>query len=146
MPPRNTLHQSFAQLMSAADAVNALSEVLQDIEGVVSQAEDREPYCMVVQAAGNTWSRAARRRKLATMDVTPSDQSQPDSPALTCRIRCLPAKQSDRPHAASEHVTMEFNWVRGTDRGLFESFVSHVARKVETFAKRSDGEAGYGQA
>ena len=44
---------------------------------------------------------------------------------LVCRIRC------EREVAqGGAKVLLVFDWVAGEDRGLFESFTSHVERKV----------------
>ncbi|PSR79650.1 hypothetical protein PHLCEN_2v6951 [Hermanssonia centrifuga] len=36
-----------------------------------------------------------------------------------------------RDTSSNNGLTLVFDWVKGWDRGLFESFMSHVGRKVE---------------
>lgn len=140
MPPRNTLCQSFTRFQSVLNMKKALTGVLAGIEGVEITTASEDDPSMLIHATGNTWSRAARRRRLAAMDVTAADGSQSQSPALTCRIRCIAAESDVKQNGKSNTLCMEFSWVRGRDRGLFESFMSHVARKVEAIAKNSDNE------
>jgi hypothetical protein len=140
MPPRNTLSQPYSQFKSTSEMVQAISRVLKSIDGVTIVSM-QVPNNVLVNAASNTWSRAARRRKLAIMDAVPSNSPKSTSPALTCCIRCV-SMEADGEHGThAGQSIMEFNWVQGRDRGLFESFMSHVARKVELVAKHSNTEA-----
>lgn len=131
LPPRNTLCQSFTRFQTVLDMKKALRAVLIGIEGVEIVTASEDTHSMLIRATGNTWSRAARRRKLAAMDVTADDGPQSQFPALTCRIRCLAIESGVQQNRKSGNLCIEFTWMRGRDRALFESFMSHVARKVE---------------
>ena len=109
-----------------------------------------------VTANENTWSRAARRKRKRS--ISPSsgrvkkiprlDRTEPQipirlrgenayapdlphHPALQCWISVLdsPSKYS-YTHYNQRSLTLEAQWRRGKDRGMFESFWSHVCRKV----------------
>ncbi|GJE92247.1 S-adenosyl-L-methionine dependent methyltransferase [Phanerochaete sordida] len=136
MPARNTLRQAYTQFQTAVETEQALLKVLNSIDGVtVAHRDAAASGGFLVNALQNTWSRAARRRKLTAADS--ADEHQPTQPALVCRVRCT----RDTAGAKREDV-VEFDWVQGRDRGLFESFMSHVARKLDTLAKNPDVEMG----
>lgn len=138
MPPRNTLRQPFSSFRSKVDLESSLSAVLHTIDGVSTErgGEDIQKGTLV-QAAQNTWSRAARRRKLAGT-TTSAEASQ--TPALRCQLRCIEIETNERHSGGCNNLMLEFNWVEGKDRGLFESFMSHVSKKLETVAKASEVE------
>lgn len=95
-----------------------------------------EPKCVrevIVAALANSWSRAARRKKRAEAS---SSEPQRVQPALVCRVGIL-RNVNTAPQQASEGTAIEFNWVKGHDRALFESFMSHVAKKLEIALKAS---------
>ncbi|KAF8874878.1 hypothetical protein CPB84DRAFT_1797148 [Gymnopilus junonius] len=119
----NTLSQPFPSF-SPSEVENALFEVLQAIPG-----------------SENTWSRSARRgnqnRKVGDRDqasVSAKDRSQILKPALacSCRVDCVPQEVDDDGGVL---CSMESQWIYGSDRGLFESFVGHVGRKVSAALK-----------
>lgn len=112
MPARNTLRQPVK--LKAQELFGKTTKVLNSIGGVNLDAFSE--FEIVVKASGNTWSRSARRKKASTMEIDQWKMAE-DVKALECRILC-----SDS--------CLEFNWMKGRDRGLFESFVSHVSRKV----------------
>jgi hypothetical protein len=96
----------------------------------------------LVAASANTWSRAARRKAQMTMD-TDTDalepaQSSSVAPLLVCRAFWVPSDNShndsaiDTIESGIHEAVLQVDWVRGRDRGLFESFAGHVARKVWT--------------
>lgn len=92
---------------------------------------------LLVSAMENTWSRAARRkRNNADMDVDAGAPlpSSPAEPALKCCIGWLSGTVREYHEgvatAGSHMATLEYDWVKGTDRALFESFFAHVSRKV----------------
>ena len=105
--------------------MSILSSVLASVDGlIVRQLSPEKRFSDVVAAAGgNTWSRAARRKKRDAMPVELDSQPHPDI-QLVCRI------QVSSNASGGVGVTLVFDWVAGTDRGLFESFTSHVERKV----------------
>jgi len=80
---------------------------------------------MVVLAEKDSWSRAARRKKMRGNDSEDGLGlvAEAQSTALTCQIAC---------DLQGETVGLTFDWLRGKDRGLFEGFCGHVYRKVTT--------------
>ena len=134
MPPRNTLHQPLPQARSALQAGEVLSGVLGSVEGVSVKPHERagpEAVDVMVYASGNTWSRAARRKKRDAMETEEGTGAQ--SVQLVCRIRC---------EGDVGEVVMHLDWVAGRDRGLFEGFTSHVQRRV--VAMLAEGKGGPG--
>ncbi|KAI0686553.1 S-adenosyl-L-methionine dependent methyltransferase [Earliella scabrosa] len=122
MPPRNTLHQPLPRETNVAEIAPRLSSVLASIPGVSVTARLAAGVDVVVSSTGNTWSRAARRKKQEAMQV---EDGAPVDIQLVCRIRC------EREAARGESGTVVvIDWVKGTDRALFESFASHVQRKM----------------
>ena len=138
MPPRNTLRQPFNLFHSKGELESSLTTILNSIHRASVAGADDTQMSMLVQAAQNTWSRAARRRKLA--GTIESSGTNPVDLALCCRIRCAEAETNDRCKSNNENLVLEFEWVAGRDRGLFESFMSHVSRKLNSVAKASDVE------
>jgi len=76
---------------------------------------------VLVRAMGDTWSRTARRRGKQRQkdDAQPSASSSPLGLCWVGITVCL-----------GEGLEVRFDWVRGVERGLFESFCAHVGRKV----------------
>ncbi|EKM54577.1 uncharacterized protein PHACADRAFT_258520 [Phanerochaete carnosa HHB-10118-sp] len=139
MPSRNTLRQTYAQFQTAVEAKEALLKVLKSIDGVAITSRNLTSEDeLLLHASQNTWSRAARRRKLIPEDPTAEPQSA--LPALVCRMRCSGNSSDTQDSSGHESVILECDWVQGKDRGLFESFVSHVARKLDTLARNLDVE------
>jgi hypothetical protein len=122
MPSRNTLHHAFPGALSADALASILRNVLAPIDGLlITSTNPATPASssttMLVHARGNTWSRAARRRGL------PAAVSADHEPlVLRCSIECL--SKVDNP------CEIVFIWLEGKDRSVFESFTSHVSRKV----------------
>lgn len=136
MPLRNTLKQPFGAVLSTNELLDAVKLVLPVIDGVtfetvVPKDETRTGSSrqLVVHASGNTWSRAARRKRLLGAPVHPTGDI---APALTCLITAVHITET-----AGEPCVLEFQWIRGESRGLFESFMAHVSRKVEAAMKSS---------
>ncbi|KAJ8591203.1 S-adenosyl-L-methionine dependent methyltransferase [Rhizopogon salebrosus TDB-379] len=122
MPSRNTLHRAFPGALSADALASILRNVLAPIDGLLITSTDPatpagSSTTMLVHARGNTWSRAARRRGLPA--AVSADQ---EPPVLRCSIECL--SKVDTP------CEIVFTWLEGKDRSVFESFTSHVSRKV----------------
>lgn len=136
MPPKNTLRQPYTQFQTSQDAEQRLLKVLMSIDGVsvTHEAEDRGN--ILVKAIGDTWSRAARRRKLKAVDS--ATDYGPGQVTLVSRVQCTQNTSATRGGSESRAVTIEFDWVQGRDRGLFESFVAHVSRKLGTLAMDPD--------
>lgn len=80
-----------------------------------------------MEAEGNTWSRSARRTRRRIDSSANPQTSSTRQPALTCSVRVIERPISE---ATGPSLALEFQWLYGTDRTLFESFASHVWRKV----------------
>ena len=90
---------------------------------------NNEGFALRTQAVSNTWSRAARRKaKLVSPDLpTGSSVSIGNPPpALVVLIQSIPKPKIIHQRS----LILECIWLRGKDRALFESFWSHVSRKV----------------
>ncbi|KAH9889026.1 hypothetical protein C8Q73DRAFT_709419 [Cubamyces lactineus] len=128
MPTRNTLHQPLPRTASMVQATATTHSVLTSVDGLELRAaqtnEQHDTIDVVAVAMKNTWSRAARRKKRDAMD---EDGGNVSDPQLICRLRL-----EEKPQEGGRHGEMHlvFDWLRGRDRGLFESFASHVERKV----------------
>jgi len=139
VPPHNCLYQPFSSEHTVAQLRGAVQQVLDAIEGVTwspneqevesngqrSPAPETSPR-MVVRAAQNTWSRSARRKKKAAMEeqsdaLAALSLGQVVEPILRCSMKCMDNV---------EELELEYTWMEGDDRGVFESFASHVNRKV----------------
>jgi hypothetical protein len=96
--------------------------VLQSINGTSYQEVSEDPDFLtpplLVCAKQNTWSRSARRKKVSI-------------PVQTFDVGSLETQRT---------LVLEVNWVQGRERPLFESFWSHVCRKLE--GRLQDSELG----
>lgn len=119
MPSRNTLHHTFPSARSVDILASALRHVLALVDGLLvkSTTPGTSSTTMLVHARGNTWSRAARRRRLPT-----TVNGNGELPVLHCSIECC--SKVDIP------CEITFTWLEGKDHSVFESFTSHVSRKV----------------
>ncbi|KAG7442852.1 uncharacterized protein BT62DRAFT_360502 [Guyanagaster necrorhizus] len=106
MPPHNNTLQPVP-----GDKAVDICQVLQTISGLETETCDGH---VLVTAKEDTWSRSARRKRK-------HDTVHP--PPLDCKMMCV-----IRPFKAG----VEFQWVKGagSERGLFDSFCSHVSRKI----------------
>ena len=123
MPPRNTLRQPLPQSHSEQRLGEVLLQILASVPGVLVREHGHtrpDAVDVLACASGNTWSRAARRKKRDAMGDEAEEAAQ-RVVQLVCRIRC--ERRGDSMELVSD-------WVSGRDRGLFESFTSHVQRKV----------------
>ena len=118
MSPHNTIRQPFTS-GDGAIAFRTLKQTLSTTEGVAVIREHSTPDEVTIRlsATGNTWSRAARRKKLNTPSSGTPQGATSSSVALVCQINL-------------SHNGLEFNWVRGRDRALFDSFCNHISRKI----------------
>jgi hypothetical protein len=123
MPDRNTIQQPYTRSnVSPNLLLDTLKQLLSSITGIHVQygAEFMEVY-----TSGNTWSRAARRKdKFIEASTTPFG---PDT-ALRCRIGIT-----------EDPIHLEIHWVEGQNRQMFESFCSHVNRKMTATLGREEG-------
>lgn len=130
MPSRTTLYQQATDFRSLELLYNRLLQVLEAIEGVhvnSEHADSTEVPSVLVTATEITWSRSARRKKTSR---PMSQKFCQGSIILQCRITCV---EGSYPVGEKQQVTdrhLVYQWVDGSDRGVLESFVSHVNRKV----------------
>ena len=135
MPLRNTLSHRCRKSVSRKELENAVLEVLQGIEGVSSNKTETgtcEMNNILIEAIANTWSRAARRKKLNPSRLGEASVGVPDvvEVQLVC---CLePTITKGQGHKGRDDVMILFHWAKGCDRQLFEGFASHVGRKVDS--------------
>jgi hypothetical protein len=94
------------------------------VRNVVSSSTLRTLF---VKAEGNTWSRSARRsrRRMDSSAISPTSSTR--QPTLTCSVQVI---ETSNQAAEGQSFVLEIQWLYGTDRTLFESFVSHLWRKV----------------
>ena len=120
MPLRNTLKQPLPPASDPSGLATLLSAIIRSIDGLIVKHQSQDPNVldMTVSAYENTWSRAARRKRREAAHVNPAAS---DEVRMSCRIRC-------ETEEAIECLVLD--WVKGRDRSLFESFASHVERKV----------------
>ncbi|KIJ18076.1 hypothetical protein PAXINDRAFT_110517 [Paxillus involutus ATCC 200175] len=138
MPSRTTLYQQIANVQSLELLYNTLLQVLADIESAYVKPEltgsETSIPSVFVQAVEVTWSRSARRKK-ATQP--PLQTTSHQSLILQCRISCAEGAPPGSEKQRAGGLYLEYQWVDGSDRGIFESFVSHVNRKVTAMQRDS---------
>ncbi|KAK0498830.1 hypothetical protein EDD18DRAFT_1153999 [Armillaria luteobubalina] len=107
MPPHNNVVQPVPE-----DKVVDIHQALLAISGLETESCDGH---VLVRAKEDTWSRSARRKK---------KRDGPDL-LLGCKMVCT---------IKFSKSGVGYQWVRGvgSDRGLFDSFCSHVSRKILT--------------
>ena len=118
MPPHNTIRQLLGSV-DGREAFQKLKHVLSTTEGVtiINEYSTSDEVTIKLTTTGNTWSRAARRKKLRAPS---SDTSQGTTLSPVKHVFQI----------VLSHKQLEFNWVRGQDRALFESFCNHISRKI----------------
>ncbi|KAI0790661.1 S-adenosyl-L-methionine dependent methyltransferase [Abortiporus biennis] len=120
MPTRHTLEQTYPATRGVVAPV--LEQILRAIQGVSTtdlSCDSKRHLVLIVRAGGNTWSRASRRKKLRGEEEVPEESHEIQ---LTCRIQVLTSPQ--------DVTSVVYDWVQGRDQGMFESFSSHIGRKV----------------
>ncbi|KAF9022235.1 S-adenosyl-L-methionine dependent methyltransferase [Hymenopellis radicata] len=103
MPLHNTVRQPIPA------AVN-ISAILANIEGIGILRNDG---LTLITAKADTWSRSARRNRKRR-----EAQAEEGEVALVCTA------------TVQRDEEIVYQWVRGEDRGMFDSFCSHVSRKA----------------
>ena len=123
MPPRNTLKQRLPQGADGAQLTQTVTDVVRSVEGLNMEPTTEEAPVpdWIVSASGDSWSRAARRKRQKAMQI---EGDTPPDTRMTCRIRV----NAD---------CLTFDWLKGRERTLFESFASHIERKVASAMKPS---------
>lgn len=131
MPSRTTLYQQVPSVWSSEFLYTTLLRVLGAIDGVhvtpeASDSGSTKIPSVLVTGTEITWSRSARRKKTSR----PLQQTSQGSIIMQCRINCVdgPRPIGEKPHVVGLHLV--YQWVGGSDRGVLESFVSHINRKI----------------
>lgn len=113
----NTMAQAFSNT-TVSRVTSSTITVLNSLPAVRCSQTPRQdigqPIVISASATANCWSRSARRKAGAFSDEGPA--------VLTCHFTVT--------SEADAKVNLHCQWVRGRERGLFESFWSHVSRKV----------------
>lgn len=125
MPVRNTLRFPLSHELAINDVQDALVKVLASVEGArVSTYPSQSIISYLVGVNHDTWSRAARRKKLSGA-LTVSHHSLDSGTIIISKISAVIG-------GAPAGTMLQFDWVRGysKQRPLWESLVSHVERKV----------------
>ncbi|KAM5539796.1 hypothetical protein V8D89_006609 [Ganoderma adspersum] len=127
MPLRNTLKQPLPQTDHASQLGLLVSAIIGSTDGVIASnlSQDQSILDMVISTYENTWSRAARRKRKELMKTEPAASGET---RMTCRIRHQRGEAGGQERTITDYLVLD--WVKGRDRGLFESFASHVERKV----------------
>ncbi|KNZ82212.1 Putative methyltransferase C27D7.08c [Termitomyces sp. J132] len=112
LPPRNTL--KFDIVMGENDALGCLEKVLRSVEDATFTPDDgANPEgslsSYVVSVTCDTWSRGARRKRKRQQE-----------------------KAANGNVVNRNRIQMDVQWLYGKERSLFESFASHVARKLNS--------------
>ncbi|KDQ17001.1 hypothetical protein BOTBODRAFT_30380 [Botryobasidium botryosum FD-172 SS1] len=131
IPPHNNLQQTYGNTISPEGLMDTIRSVLSAHPGMHVEeipALGQNPSVLAslrVCAWGNTWSRAARRKKRNDdeMQVDTRDGAHGSTPAS---VECVIEGRRKELGACY----LECRWVRGRDRALFESLWSHLSRKV----------------
>ncbi|KAF9239475.1 hypothetical protein BU15DRAFT_88026 [Melanogaster broomeanus] len=128
MPSRTTLYQQISSVPLLGGPVRCTApSAWRNRRYFCKPGTDTTIPSIVVQAMEVTWTRSARRKKGAR----PSPQTTPQrSLVLQCRITCAEGGPPGGEKQRAGSAYLEYQWVDGSDRGIFESFVSHVNRKV----------------
>ena len=118
IPARNELRVPLPHASSIEVATDVLADILASMVGISLERDDRDDRpSFVVRGTGNTWSRAARRGNRS---------AAASNDCMMCRITVESGVLKGR-----QCVGLDFQWVRGEDRAMYESFCNHIGRKVE---------------
>ncbi|KAG8908949.1 hypothetical protein FRB99_000052 [Tulasnella sp. 403] len=115
LPLPNELIQSYPGA-SKAGLKECLSTLLSGLPLVRLEGTAQED-AFLVHAAANCWSRAARRKQAYS---APIDNIGPT--IMTCNLRLESGNDND--------IQLRCRWIYGLERDIFETFWSHITRKV----------------
>jgi hypothetical protein len=116
-PPPNTLRHTLPESNSPPLSFDVLLRALAEIPKLRFE-ELHEPRRVQVMVHDVTWTRAARRR--LSRNTTTAEHGATDAP--------VPIMVSEIS-VVDEHI-LEVRWIRGKDRGVFESFWGHLSGKL----------------
>lgn len=134
VPLPNTLRQSYSvDLLSSGEILfTTLTDILEHLEQVQFDHVDgpEEPVInrIRVRALRNSWSRSSRRQREALqpllLSATTELNAESSAPILVCDVEvAVPAE-------VGGSYQLVGTWVEGRRRADFESFCSHITRKV----------------
>lgn len=133
MPPHNTVQQP-VPIGRQQELAAVLKQILDSIEDVNVDCVSTPPGhssvafgCYTIEATEDTWTRAARRRRQKERE-TRSQNDATTPVALICGIQLHYEVAEAKSGPGEPYV--QFQWIQGRDRALFESFCSHVSRKI----------------
>lgn len=128
-PQRNTLSKPLLPSNSLQRMVDRLREILHSIRDIkIEETHEKASTssAFLIISAEDTWSRKARRRPAT---FSPFRDQSPLS--LVCSVGV-------RSSSEKSELSLEFQWIVGRDRQMFESFVSHIGRKVAATTQSQD--------
>ena len=97
--------------------LQSIRGLVESIAGASVKEVTADPSTLHCDLAANTWTRAARRKRGAISTVSP------ERPILSVQVHIVQDGTS---------WALEFCWLRGHDHAAFESFSSHVGRKMRS--------------
>ncbi|KIK05303.1 hypothetical protein K443DRAFT_360261 [Laccaria amethystina LaAM-08-1] len=109
--------------------VDRLREVLHSIRNInIEETHEKSSTlsAFLIRSAEDTWSRKARRQPATSSAFR--DQSP----------MCLVCSVGIRYSSENSELSLESQWIVGRDRKMFESFVSHIGRKVAATTQSQD--------
>ncbi|KAG8716020.1 hypothetical protein FRC08_009924 [Ceratobasidium sp. 394] len=116
-PPPNTLQHTLPATSTSTLSYHTLRTVLADIPRLRIE-ELQEPRRVQVTAHEVTWTRAARRR----LARGPAESENVTTEALPLLMVSEVSVVDER--------TLKVKWIRGRDRGAFESFWGHLSGRL----------------
>ena len=123
------LYEALAETLRTVEADGVLATEVSALEGSYHSS-------FLIEARANTWSRNARRsrRQRAETQLKPEDTpttAAAANPFLTCSARVtIQETDASSSTAGPSACSVEFQWIYGKERALFESFASHINRKI----------------
>ena len=111
MPPRNALREPLPH----KPQLRALRALIESVPGALVTEVESDPPALLCDLTANTWTRAARRKQGAA--------PMPNTERPLLRVRVCILQEVASP-------ALEFVWIGGHDHAAFESFSSHVGRKM----------------
>ncbi|KIK64412.1 hypothetical protein GYMLUDRAFT_413708 [Collybiopsis luxurians FD-317 M1] len=119
---------------------SATNRDLSDVGDAPMEVDSEVVSEFIVSAQRDTWSRSARRRQRnEDLVVEPTGPAVSSIPPISFKGSCLIVSiciKDPQPPAVTfgsrkqSGFLVEFCWRKGWDRNLFDSFCSHVSRKV----------------
>lgn len=132
MPPPNCVSYLFTNFGSRAELVTKLKSVIADLDGVtLHHLEKSEGSPLIVEAERNTWSRAERRKRARVASHNVDERGEGDRAHGTRMVAQFMTSEEDNDGREFSQTLMG-RWFKGDDRVLWESFWSHLIRKLSS--------------